>query len=88
MRPRSALCRVFEGFSLLSSKDQGRQRTEPIAAWLACALRKHRAISSGTGLVFPSTVGTPLNSANLRNRVWIPLLERAQDRYRDMYSLR
>jgi integrase len=38
--------------------------------------------------VFPSTTGTPLNKANVRKRVWMPLLERAQVRYRDMYSLR
>jgi len=30
----------------------------------------------------------PLNKANVRKRVWMPLLERAQVRYRDMYSLR
>jgi len=29
-----------------------------------------------------------LNKANVRKRVWMPLLERAQVRYRDIYSLR
>ena len=38
--------------------------------------------------MFPSGAGTPLNKANVRKRVWIPLLERAGVRYRDMYSLR
>jgi integrase len=40
------------------------------------------------GLVFPSTAGTPLNKANVRKRMWMPLLERAQVLYRDIYSLR
>jgi hypothetical protein len=39
------------------------------------------------GLVFPSTAGTPLNKANVHKRVWMPLLERGQVPYRDMYSL-
>lgn len=38
--------------------------------------------------VFPSEAGTPLNEANVRKRVWIPLLTRAKVRYRDLYSLR
>lgn len=37
---------------------------------------------------FPSQAGTPLNKANVRKRVWIPLLTRAKVRYRDLYSLR
>jgi hypothetical protein len=60
----------------------------PISAWLADVLREHRARSGGVGLVFPSTAGTPLNKANLRKRVWIPLLKRAKVPYRDLYSLR
>jgi hypothetical protein len=64
------------------------RRTVPISAWLASVLREHRARSGGVGLVFPSTAGTPLNKANVRKRVWMPLLERAQIRYRDMHSLR
>jgi hypothetical protein len=32
--------------------------------------------------------GTPLNKANVHKRLWMPLLERAAVRYRDMYSLR
>jgi hypothetical protein len=32
--------------------------------------------------------GTPLNKANVRKRLWMPLLQRAEVRYRDMYSLR
>jgi integrase len=63
-------------------------RTVPISPWLAAVLREHRASSGGMGLVFPSTTGTPLNKANVRKRVWIPLLERAEVPYRDMYSLR
>jgi hypothetical protein len=63
-------------------------RTVPISPWLAAVLREHRANSGGVGLVLPSTTGTALNKANVRKRVWIPLLERAEVRYRDMYSLR
>jgi hypothetical protein len=40
------------------------------------------------GLVFPSLASTPLNKSNVRNRLWMPLLKRAQVRCRDMYSLR
>jgi hypothetical protein len=40
------------------------------------------------GLVFPSAADTPLNKANVRKRVWIPLLKRAKVPYRDLYSLR
>jgi integrase len=50
--------------------------------------RQHRASSGGVSPVFPSTAGTPLNKANVRKRVWMPLLKRAEIRYRDMYSLR
>lgn len=69
-------------------KTEAGRRTVPISAWLASILREHRTNSGGVGLVFPSTVGTPLSKTNVRKRVWKPLLERAQVRYRDMYSLR
>jgi integrase len=77
-----------KGFRFYPPKTEAGRRTVPISAWLASVLREHRARSGGVGLVFPSTAGTPLNKANLRKRVWMPLLERAQVRYRDMYSLR
>jgi integrase len=77
-----------KGFRYYTPKTKAGRRTVPISAWLASVLREHRAASAGAGLVFPSTVGTPLNTANVRMRVWMPLLERAQVRYRDMYSLR
>jgi integrase len=64
------------------------RRTVPISAWLAEVLREHRARSGGVGLVFPSAAGAPLNKANVRKRVWIPLLTRAKVPYRDLYSLR
>jgi integrase len=69
-------------------KTEAGRRTVPISAWLATVLREHRVNSGGTGLVFPSSAGTPLNKANVRKRVWMPLLARAEVRYRDMYSLR
>lgn len=77
-----------KGLRYYPPKTKAGRRTVPISAWLASILREYRATSSRTGLVFPSTVGTPLNKANVRNRVWMPLLRRAQVRYRDMYSLR
>jgi integrase len=77
-----------KGFHFYGPKTEAGRRTVPISAWLASILREHRARSGGAGLVFPSTVGTALNKANVRKRVWMPLLERARVRYRDMYSLR
>ena len=77
-----------KGFRYYAPKTKAGRRTVPISEWLASVLREHRATSGGVGLVFPSTTGTPLNKANVRKRVWMPLLERAQVRYRDMYSLR
>jgi integrase len=77
-----------KGFRYYPPKTKAGRRTVPISEWLASVLREHRAASGGVGLVFPSTTGTPLNKANVRKRVWMPLLERAQVRYRDMYSLR
>ena len=77
-----------KGFRFYPPNTKADLRTVPISPWLAAVLREHRASSGGVGLVFPSTTGTPLNKANVRKRVWIPLLERAEVRYRDMYSLR
>jgi integrase len=77
-----------KGFRFYPPKTAAGRRTVPISAWLANVLRAHRAGSGGEGLVFPSEVGTPLNKANVRKRVWIPLLMRAKVPYRDLYSLR
>jgi integrase len=77
-----------KGFRFYVPKTEAGRRTVPISAWLASVLREHRARSGGVGLVFPSTASTPLNKANVRKRVWMPLLKRAQVPYRDMYSLR
>jgi len=77
-----------KGFRFYPPKTAAGKRTVPISAWLADVLREHRARSGGVGLVFPSEAGTPLNKANVRKRVWIPLLERAKVPYRDLYSLR
>jgi integrase len=77
-----------KGFRFYTPKTEAGRRTVPISAWLAAVLREHRATSGGVGLVFPSTAGTPLNKANVRKGVWMPLLERAPVRYRDIYSLR
>jgi hypothetical protein len=60
----------------------------PISAWLHPSRASTVASSGGVGPLFPSTAGTPLNKANPHKRVWMPLLERPQLRYRDMYSLR
>jgi integrase len=77
-----------KGSRYYAPKTKAARRTVPMATWLASLLRERRTTSSGEGLVFPSTVGTPLNNANVRIRLWMPLLERAQVRYRDMESLR
>ena len=57
-----------KGFRFYPPKTAAGRRTVPISAWLAI-LRKHRARTGGTGLVFPSEAGTPLNKANVRKRV-------------------
>ncbi len=77
-----------KGFRFYAPKTRAGRRTVPLSSWLASVLREHRAHSDGTGLVFASSAGTPLNKANVRKRVWIPLLDRAEIPYRDMYSLR
>jgi integrase len=77
-----------KGFRFYPPKTQAGRRTVPISRWLASILREHRDNSNGIGLVFPSSAGTPLNKANVRKRVWMPLLKRAGISYRDMYSLR
>ena len=77
-----------KGFRFYPPKTAAGRRTVPISASLADVLRAHRARSGGVGLVFPNQAGTPLNKANVRKRVWIPLLTRAKVRYRDLYSLR
>jgi integrase len=77
-----------KGFRFYAPKTEAGRRTVPISTWLASVLREHRAHSGGVGLVFPSTAGTALNRANVRKRVWMPLLKRAQVPYRDKYSLR
>lgn len=77
-----------KGCRFYPPKTAAGKRTVPISGWLADVLREHRARSGGAGLVFPSTVGTPLNTTNTRRRLWIPLLMRANVPYRDLYSLR
>jgi integrase len=77
-----------KGFRFYAPKTQAGRRTVPLSGWLASILREHRASSDSVGLVFPSSASTPLNKANVRKRVWMPLLERAKIPYRDMYSLR
>lgn len=77
-----------KGFRFYPPKTAAGKRTVPISTWLANVLLDLRITSGGTGLFFPSEVGTPLNTANVRRRVWIPLLKRAQVPYRDLYSLR
>jgi integrase len=77
-----------KGFRFHAPKTEAGRRTIPISAWLASVLREHRDRTGGTGLVFPSATGTPLNKANVRKRLWMPLLKRAKAPYRDMYSLR
>ena len=77
-----------KGFLYYPPKTKAGTRTVPISAWFACVLREYRATASGTGLVFPSTVGTPLNKANVRNRVWMPFLKRAQELQEHLQALR
>lgn len=77
-----------KGFRFYPPKTEAGRRTVPISPWLASILCEHRTRAGGTGLVFPSEASTPLNKANVRKRLWMPLLKRAQIPYRDIYSLR
>jgi integrase len=77
-----------KGFRFYAPKTEAGRRTVPISAWLASVLRAHRSNYDGRGLVFPSEASTPLNKANVRKRVWIPLLKRAEVPDHDIYSLR
>jgi integrase len=76
-----------KGLRFYAPKTEAGRRTVPISARLASVLRAHGSSSDGKGLVFPSEASTPLNKANVRKRVWIPLLKRAEVPYRDVYSL-
>ena len=56
---------------------------------LAEVLRRHREASGGGyGYVFTGLGGTPLDVANLRNRMWYPALRKAGLRRRTMYQTR
>jgi integrase len=63
-------------------------RVVPLSAWLITQLKAHRDRSDTTGLVFPTKLKRPMNPANVRRDIWVPLKKRAGVRDLDLYSLR
>ena len=82
---RQSLQRVRGELRIVPTKSQASERPVPLPSVCVKALRSHRArqatelLAAGTtgcGLVFTTTAGTPIEPDNLR-RSWYPLRERA-----------
>jgi len=76
------------GRKFVEPKTKAGSRVVPLSGWLVAELSAHRARGKGTGLVFGTRKGTPMNPSNVRLRIWRPLKERAGVRALDLYSLR
>ena len=76
------------GRKFVEPKTKAGHRVVPISGWLVAELTAHRERCGGTGLVFPSRTGQPLNPSNVRRDIWLPLKTRAKVRDLDLYSLR
>jgi integrase len=87
LQVRRQLTRTRDGLSFSEPK-RGKARVVRLAGAAVAALEGHRAAQNGerakagtlwqeTGLVFTSTVGTPVDVGNLTYRSFRPLLERA-----------
>ena len=72
----------------MEPKTKAGHRVLPLSSWLVAELIAHRERCGGTGLVFPSRTGQPLNPSNVRRDIWLPLKTRAKVRDLDLYSLR
>jgi integrase len=64
----------------------GDQLLGTLAAWQRT--QHGNAAPASEAVVFPSTIGGPLDADNVRARVWIPTLRRAKLRYVKIHSLR
>lgn len=70
-------------------KNESSNRDVQMMPFVETALRAQRPVSElRSKYVFPNTLGGPLDSTNLRERVWKPALRRAGIRYRTMYQTR
>ena len=76
------------GRKFVEPKTKAGHRVLPLSSWLVAELIAHRERCGGTGLVFPSRTGQPLNPSNVRRDIWLPLKTRAKVRDLDLYSLR
>ena len=76
------------GAKFVEPKTKAGARVVPLSGWLVGELQAHRERSCGTGLVFPSRTGRPMNPSNVRRDIWLPLKKRAGVRDLDLYSLR
>ena len=76
------------GRKFVEPKTKAGSRVVPLSSWLVGELQAHRERSCGTGLVFPTRTGRPLNPSNVRRDIWLPLKRRAGVRDLDLYSLR
>lgn len=78
----------YRGGKFVEPKTRAGSRVVPLSGWLVAELTAHKARSVGTGLVFPTRTGGPMNPANVRRDIWLPLKKRAGVRALDLYSLR
>ena len=87
LQVRRQLTRTRDGLSFTAPK-RGKARAVRLAATAVAALETHKATQNGkrtragslwqeTGLVFTSTIGTPVDVGNLTYRSFRPLLKRA-----------
>jgi integrase len=76
------------GSKFVEPKTAAGVRVVPLSGWLVSELGAHKARAGGTGLVFGNANGKPMNPANVRRDIWIPLKKRAGVRSLDLYSLR
>lgn len=61
-----------------SGKTENSTRPIPLADWCVAMLVERRGSAvDPNGLIFPSSVGTPREASNVRNRAWRPFLRRA-----------
>jgi len=78
----------WRGKRFTQPKTAAGNRTIALSGYLVQTLEQHRKLSQAGELVFATRNGGPLNPANVRSRMWLPLIQRAGVRKLDMYSLR
>jgi integrase len=76
------------GKTFVPPKTKAGERMVPLSGWLAAELQAHSERTGGSGLVFATRNGRPLNPSNVRRDIWLPLTKRASVPAFDLYSLR